>query len=316
MNTGGITQLDTAISNLLDEDEAGGPGMEYGPEIIELERQRARLDAAIAQRLVRFDQSAEWSIDGSRSAASWISKRTCGNKPEIAHRVHVARMVNNYDLTRLAWQCGRISTQHVNVIAKTQSRARADEHFREFEGELVKLAMRAWPKDVARRAREWRDALDDLLDRDGANKPHPNDHKTSEAHYSRTIYGIGILDARFDTENAELIATAIQRAYDKGHRVKDPRTPSLQRADAIIEIFRAYLAVLPTSGNRPHVSIIASHNPRCSLGASSLHRSRLAHARGAARARPHPVDFRSIQSFDQFAPTHSGTRSSLDERRE
>ena len=80
MITGSIELLDIAIGNLLDDDAVGGLGVEFGPGIIELERQRARLDAAIAQRLIRFDQSIEWSVDGSRSAASWIAKRTCGNR--------------------------------------------------------------------------------------------------------------------------------------------------------------------------------------------------------------------------------------------
>ena len=243
-----------------DEDVVGGLGVELGPGIIELERLQAMLDAEKARRLIRFDESVEWSVDGSPSAASWIAKRTCGNRAEVAHRVHVARMVAEFDLTRLAWECGKITSQHVSVIAKTRSSARADEQFREFEGEIVTLAMKACPKQVAVQAREWRDALDDLLGRDGAGKPVPDEYEKSEAQYSRTIFGIGVLDARFDAESAEVIGTALARAYEKGHREGDPRSPSLQRADAIITIFRSYLNAQPASGNRPHIGIVADLN--------------------------------------------------------
>ena len=88
----------------------------------------------------------------------------------------------------------------------------------------------------------------------------PDEREKSEAHFSRSIFGIGVLDARFDPESAELIGTALNRAYEKGHREKDPRSPSLQRADAIVEIFRSYLAALPASGNRPHLGIVADIN--------------------------------------------------------
>ena len=158
MDTGIIDDLDTIIDRLLDTEVMGGLGVDLGTVIVRLERSQARLDAAKARVMIAFDQSTEWSVDGSRSAASWISKRTCGNRAEVAHRVHVARMVNEFDLTRLAWECGKITSQHVSVIAKTRSSARADEQFREFEGELVRLSMRACPKDVAVHAREWRDA--------------------------------------------------------------------------------------------------------------------------------------------------------------
>ena len=259
MNTGGIAQLEVAIDALMAEDVVGGLGVKLGSAIIELERLQARLDAERARRLVAFDRSMEWTVDGSRSAGSWIAKRSRTNPAEVAHRVHVARMVSESALTRMAWECGRITTQHVNLIAKTKSSARADTQFNEFEAELVQRSMRDCPKVVAMRAREWRDELDDLLDRDGANSADC-DRETRAAHFSRTIYGIGVLDARFDTENAAVIEAALNRAYERGHCEDDSRSPSAQRADALVDICTGYLAGMPATGNRPHVSLIADVN--------------------------------------------------------
>ncbi len=260
MNTGMIDDLAAAIAWLMTEDVVGGVGVNLGDGIIELERLAAMLDAERSRRLVAFDRSAEWSVDGSRSAASWIAKRTNANKSEVARRIHVARMVDACALTQSVWAAGLVTTSHVDVIAKTRAGARADDHFAEFEPELTKCALNHSPKDVALKAREWRDALDAFLDRDGANGPSHEDHQQRHAHFSRTLYGVGYLDARFDVESAEIIEAALGRAYERGHVEKDPRTPAQQRADALLTICRAYLAGVPATGNRPHALFVLDVN--------------------------------------------------------
>jgi Domain of unknown function (DUF222) len=48
----------------------------------------------------------------------------------------------------------------------------------------------------------------------------------------------------------------LQRAYDEGHRADDPRTAAQQRADALVEIARTYLAGKPARGNLPHMLVL------------------------------------------------------------
>jgi hypothetical protein len=125
-------------------------------------------------------------------------------------------------IANAAWQEGRINGRHANV------------------------------------GRQWRDALDDDLDRDGSEPTKKEDaaHERRRANFSRTLDGIGILDGTFDPEGAEIIDTALDRCYERNHRAGDPRTPAQQRADAIIDIFRHYLDHEHRGANRPHVVVV------------------------------------------------------------
>ena len=112
------------------------------------------------------------------------------------------------------------------------------------------------PEDVAVVGRRWRDALDDRLGRDGSDpKKKDAEHEQRRANFSRTLYGIGILDGTFDTEGAEIIDTALRRCYERNHRADDLRTPAQQRADAIVDIFRHYLDHQDRGVNRPHLIV-------------------------------------------------------------
>jgi hypothetical protein len=110
---------------------------------------------------------------------------------------------------------------------------------------------------VANVGRQWRDAVDDELNRDGAND-RDVDHERRAVHFSRTVGGIGVLDGTFDTEDAETIEKALKRSYDRAHAAGDPRTPAQQRSDAVAEIFRHYLDDQPRGTNRPHVVYVVS----------------------------------------------------------
>ncbi len=48
----------------------------------------------------------------------------------------------------------------------------------------------------------------------------------------------------------------MQHAYRELHRAGDPRTPTQQRADALVEIARTYLAATPSRANLPHVLVL------------------------------------------------------------
>ncbi len=68
--------------------------------------------------------------------------------------------------------------------------------------------------------------------------------------------GFGTLT--LDPLGAEHVEIALRRAYERLHRVGDPRTPSQQRADALVEICRAYTEHEPRAArtNLPSVLIV------------------------------------------------------------
>ena len=254
METGGVEQLRAAIDALAAADVVG---ISQRDELAALWCELTRLEAQFARRVAELDTSVEWSVDGSRSTAGWLVSNLRQASGEAHARVRVARQTAQMPIANAAWQAGRINSRHIDALTKVRHRADADTEFAAFEAALVDVARTGRPEDVANVGRQWRDALDDHLDRDGsdAKKKQDSDHARRRAHFSRTLDGIGILDGRFDTEGAEIIDTAIKRAYERNRRADDPRTPAQQRADAIVDIFQHSLDHQDRGANRPHLIV-------------------------------------------------------------
>jgi hypothetical protein len=254
MGPGGVEQLRAAVDALAAADIVG---VCQRDEIVAIWRDLTRLEAQLTRRVAELDTSVEWAVGGSRSAAGWLVAKLRLASGEAHHRVRVARQTAQMPITNAEWQAGRINSRHVDALTGVRHAADADTEFAEFEPALVKVALEGRPEDVANAGRQWRDALDDHLDRDGSGpkKDKDSEHERRRANFSRTLNGIGILDGRFDTEGAEIIDTALRRCYERNHQADDPRTPARQRADAIVDIFRHYLDHQHRGANRPHLIV-------------------------------------------------------------
>ena len=223
-------------------------------DLVELWREMARLEAQFARRVAELDSSVEWSVDGSRSAAGWFVANLRMASGEAHHRVKVARQTARMPITSAAWQEGRISSRHVDALTRVRHGADADAALAVFEPALVDVALEGRPEDVANVGGQWRDALDSHLGRDGSDQK-PGAYDRRRANFSRSIDGVGFLDATFDTEGAEIVDTALTRSYERNHRADDPRSPGQQRADAMVDIFRHYLDHQHRGTNRPHLIV-------------------------------------------------------------
>ena len=254
MEPDGVEQLRAAVDALAAADIVG---VSPRAEIIAIWRDLTRLEAQLTRRVAELDTSVEWAVGGSRSAAGWLVANLRLATGDAHHRVKVARQTAQMPITNAEWQAGRITSRHVDALTKVRHAADADTEFAAFEQYLVEVARKGRPEDVANAGQQWRDALDDHLDRDGADpaKNRDAEHERRRAHFSRTLNGIGILDGRFDTEGAEIIETALRRCYERNHQADDPRTPARQRADAIVDIFRHYLDHQHRGANRPHLIV-------------------------------------------------------------
>ena len=174
-------------------------------------------------------------------------------------RVHVAREVEALEPTAGTWAAGELTTRHVETIAQARRAAHADAEFDAFAPALLDVALAGSPEDVAEAARQWRDALDADLDRDGANRESLADRQWNRrsVDYAKSIDGIGLGRITLEPEGADIFNRALQRAYEKLHRADDPRTPTQQRADALVEIARTYLAAgKPSRANLPHMLVL------------------------------------------------------------
>jgi hypothetical protein len=253
MSSGGVERLRAAVDELA---AAEIVGVSQRDDLRALWCELARLDAQFARRVGELDTSVEWSVDGARSAAGWLVANLRLASGEAHHRVNVARHTAHMPTASTAWQAGRIGGRHVDALTTARQRADADVEFAVFEPALVDVALAGRPEDVASVARQWRDALESHLDRDGSERrDRDREYDRRRASYSRSIEGVGFLDATFDVEGAEIVDTALRRSYERHHRADDPRSPGQQRADAIVEIFRRDLDRQDRGTNRPHLLV-------------------------------------------------------------
>jgi hypothetical protein len=258
-----VARLHEAIDELAVADLRFGS---LGDDLLALERARARLDAEVARRLREFDRSCEWAAHGSRSAAAFLVTNTRCARGDAHRRVRVAREVDELEPTAAAWAAGELTTRHVESITQARHAARADVEFDAFEPALLEVARAGTPEDVAGAVRQWRDALDADLDRDGANSETICDRQRDRraVDYAKSIDGIGLGKITLEPEGADVFHRALQRAYEELHRAHDPRTPAQQRADALVEIARTYLAAKPSRANLPHILVLT--DPATLLG--------------------------------------------------
>jgi hypothetical protein len=252
VTTGAVEMLRAAIDDLA---EAEIRGSSQRDDLADLWREMARLDAQFARRFEEFDHSAEWSVEGARSAAGWLVAKVRAASGEAHHRVNVARRAAAMPIATAAWQQGSVSSRHVDAMTGIRRAAKADAEFAVFEPALVELARTGRPEDVGDLGRQWLEALDDHLNRDRTKRQCNRQHARRNVDFSRTLDGVGILDGRFDAEGAEIVGTAIRRRYDQAHVAGDVRSPGQQRADALVEICRRDLDHQQRGTNRPHIVV-------------------------------------------------------------
>ena len=177
-------------------------GWSQRDDLAELWREMARLEAQFARRVAELDTSVEWSLDGSRSAAGWLVANLRAASGEAHHRVKVARQIGT-DADRRArrGRRGRSAAATSTRSRRSVMARSADAAFAVFERVLVDVACAGRPEDVANVGRQWRDALDAQLDRDGSERRRDYDPQRREL-FLASIDGLAFLDATFDSEDA------------------------------------------------------------------------------------------------------------------
>ena len=234
-------------------------GVGQRDEITALWQERARLDAQIARRVAEFDTAAEWSVDGSRSAASWLVRNLRLASGEAHHQVRIARQMAQMPIANAAWQEGRISSRHVDALTSVRHAANADAEFAAFEKYLVDVALTAGPKTSpplvaagATRSTTSSAATGPIRQRRRSRTPTTN----GGARVSRELFTGSESSTAGSTPKAPRSSRPrSRRGYERNHRADDPRTPAQQRADAIVDIFQHYLDHQDRGTNRPHLMV-------------------------------------------------------------
>jgi Domain of unknown function (DUF222) len=208
------------------------------PAIDELDRAivslSARINAATYELLVlirRFDERGGWLAWGFECCADWLHWRCDIGLSAAREKVRAAHALKTLPATSMAFADGTLSYSKVRALTRV---ANADN-----EHDLLAFALKTTAEQVAERCRELRCGT--ALSTDEANRAFGrrslNLHRNPER-------GTITVTVELPLEQGELIDKALDQARD-AHDNENPELAneswSAQRADAFVELARAYL---------------------------------------------------------------------------
>ena len=165
---------------------------ESDTELVELVRQRHRLDAEIARRAARWDARGVWQSDGSRAPWARLS-RTASLSPGTAKQIlRHGRDVARMPATAQAWAGGEIGAHHVNLLTGAAGEGRG-ELFARDEKMLVGQCVELTFGQVVKAIQYWCQRADAELDHDGTPPPKPGSLRINTG-FDGTVTGDFTLD--------------------------------------------------------------------------------------------------------------------------
>jgi len=249
-----VRRLAAVIDDLAGDDLAAVDDAVLADDLIESERQLARLQAEQARRIAEFDRRSLAGRDGASSTAAWLRWKTRCGVGAARWRVRTARRLETLPATRAGLAAGIFGWEQAAAIAAAMTEVRA-EFAADGEAILAGAAARVDARRLRGVIRAWTAAADDAALLADANAAHAARHAT----LSTTMNGTGVLNVTTDAEGAETLAVALHAAARRARRPGDGLTAGQRRHDALIDIARSYLDsrddLATISGARPHLQV-------------------------------------------------------------
>ncbi|OZC79704.1 HNH endonuclease [Rhodococcus sp. 06-462-5] len=222
-----------------------------------LEARRIALVAEIDTRVAREKL-------GFPGPAGWLTSTTLLTPSKATKIVALARGLKNFPDIADAVNAGVMTIDHAALIltfAETPPK-----NLPQAGQDMARKAMITAATGPEARTDRIREAITNLNDRFGGNKPPPEDTDRNELFASKTLNGRLVLKGDFDAITGEKLLTALspltepRPAADGTETLKtgDDRSPAKRRADAFGHILDQYLASSnrPTEGGeRPHLNL-------------------------------------------------------------
>lgn len=244
-----LEQLDEAISGLLvlDPDTLGDG--ELHELVVAVQRQRARLGAAAATLLSRWDHRGVWAGDGSRSAPSRLARDTRTSVASANVEMRRARQLRTMPATAEAVAAGELSLEHIDMLGRA-NRPWRDAVFADHEATLVTECTTLRFAQAARLVDYWcqradADAADDAAERQLAG---------AHVHASPTIDGDVVINGVLDPLGGAVFTGELARLehdlYLADQRQGVIHTPAQRRAAALVEMAKRS-ATAAADGRQP-----------------------------------------------------------------
>lgn len=257
-----IERADAAIDALGAVDlDALGPA-ERSRFVAATSRLGDRLDAARTRSIGAWDADRCWAGDGARSGQAWLRNLHHRSSSWAGREVRRARRLRHMPATTASFDAGRISADHVTVLA-TARNPRSAHLFERDESQLVGWAEALRFDHFERAVKYW------LLhaDPDGPDERARRQFENRSLVHSRTLSDTWHTDGTFDPVTGAEIDTALRHETDRLFRedwadarerlgaeptVDDlGRTPQQRRADALTSLVRRGHAAGPDGAVAP-----------------------------------------------------------------
>lgn len=254
--------LDSAIEELRTVDARSVSHGELTTLLRELSTSMNRLAAVRSGWVRELDRRKAYQADGHSSPAGWIAEQTGEDRGRASQRVRTAKRLVDAWRTKAAFDEGGIGERHAAAITRAVEEARrggaSDAECAALEAELVELAGRVGPSEVARHARRRRIASDHDEAAERARAQHAARYFDLRERDDGMVAASGLLTAD-DAEHVRTALDAQMRPEPGDLPAEERRSAGQRRADALVELARRGLDadVLPDkAGRRPHVSVI------------------------------------------------------------
>lgn len=250
-----VEAVDALVARAADGSGAEGSGAneltdaELHELVVTVQRQRARLGAVAAEAIGRWDDRGVWTGDGSRSAAARLARETNISSQSAKVELRRARALRSMPATRSAVAEGRLSIDHVDLLARANQSWR-DAVFAEHEALLVDQCERLRFHDARRMVDYWCQRADaDRAEEDGEHR-----RRSAHLHCSETLDGVRVISGRLDPIGGSIVEAELSRLehelYLVDRRDGVVRTGGQRRAAALVEM-ATRSASAPADGRRP-----------------------------------------------------------------
>ncbi len=253
--------LRAGIDEVAEADLDGVPAVVLSEMVEELHRMGARLEAAEARVIARWDAERAWQGDGAQSGAAWRSWKFREPRSVAAKLVRQARALRSLPEVAAAWSAGEIDRSHITALLSART-PRTEEAFGDGHKVLLDAARTQFFSSFQRVCRYWANHADP----DGAEDRAASERAGREVHLAASFEGMFYGRVTLDPVSGEIVTGTLriieQELFEadwaeaKERLGREPmifdlaRTPAQRRADAMVEMaIRARTA--PVGGRRP-----------------------------------------------------------------
>lgn len=174
-------------------------------KLVELLQTQTQLAAVVTELAGAVDASMVWSVDGSRSCAAWLERKSGRDRKECNRMLRVSRDLRATPTVGSAFASGKLSERHVQLLM--QKAKKAPEAFEQAEAWLVAQADYLTVPKFAHLLEHWQIFADpNQAEVDAAAR-----YDKRAVHLSSGFDGVGFLDVQFEPIGHEIFANALQR---------------------------------------------------------------------------------------------------------